>query len=190
MQYLLKANFSKIKVRICVPNEQLINLVMLEWGYSTYTSSKFTVDVFLAKRFLPFSHAINTSDTGIYTSILFQLYVINTSNTGKYTSRLIYINICLQLIRFCTVCIGFKLFTLFQLLSPYLLPFFSRCSQQNIDTFAHVVKLLLQNILADSTLASQGLHPKTRMKVQSPPLIVVLCVIISAVYKTMLLFVL
>ena len=130
-------------------------------GYSTYTSSKFTVDVFLAKCFLPFSHAINTSDTGIYTSILFQLYVINTSNTGKYTSRLIYMNIYLQLIRFCTVCIGFKLFTLFQLLSPYLLPFFSRCSQQNIiDTFAHVVKLLLQNILADSTLASRGFIPR------------------------------
>ena len=94
-------------------------------GYSTFTSSKFTVDVFLAKCFLPFSHAINTSntgiytsvlfqlyvintsDTGIYTSILFQLYVINTSNTGIYTSSLIYMNIYLQLIRFCTVCIGF-----------------------------------------------------------------------------------
>ena len=41
---------------------------MLVWGYSTYTSSKFTVDVFLAKCFLPFSHAINTSNTGKNTS--------------------------------------------------------------------------------------------------------------------------
>ena len=99
-----------------------IKLAMLR-GYGTYTSSKFTVDVFLAKCFLPFSHAKNTSDTGIYTSILFQLYVINTSNTGKYTSRLIYMNICLQLIRFCTVCIGFKFLPYFSYSPPIYFPF-------------------------------------------------------------------